>query len=71
VKYTVMGPAAGLFLCRPEKPEQQDLLLISSAVLAYTRRFELKTGPKRLALHTTVPVQSAGAWVMIQFTTDD
>lgn len=71
VKYTVMGPAAGLFLRRPEKQDQQDLLLISSAVLAYTRRFELKTGQKRLALHTTVPVQSAGAWVMIQFTTDD
>jgi hypothetical protein len=60
----------GLFLCRPDHPEQQDLMLVSSSALAYTRRFELKTGSKRLAIRAALPVQSAGAWVMIQFEED-
>ena len=60
----------GLFICRPEHPEQQDLMLVSSSALAFTRRFELKTGNKRLAIRAALPVQSAGAWVMIRFEDD-
>jgi len=70
VRDAQISAVTGLFLSRPEHPEQQELLLVSSSALAYTRRFELKTGSKRLAIRATLPVQSAGAWVMIQFEED-
>ena len=70
VRNAQLSAVTGLFLSRPEHYEQQDLLLVSSSALAYTRRFELKTGSKRLAIRATLPVQSAGAWVMIQFEED-
>ncbi len=69
-KNTLISSVIGLFLCRPDQPEKQDLLLISSTALAYTRRFELKTGNKRLPIRTALPVQSAGAWALIQFEED-
>ena len=65
-----ISAVTGLFLSRPDNHERQELLLVSSSALAYTRRFELKTGSKRLAIRATLPVQSAGAWVMIQFEED-
>lgn len=65
-----VSTVTGLFLSRPEHHELQELLLVSSSALAYTRRFELRAGSKRLAIRTTLPVQSAGAWVMIQFEED-
>ena len=58
---------SGVFLCRSEPHQQQEVLLFSSSALAYTRRFELKTGSKRLAICVTLLLQSAGAWVMIPF----
>lgn len=69
-KNTLISSVVGLFLCRPDQPDKQDLLLISSIALAYTRRFELKTGSKRLPIRTALPVQSAGAWALIQFEED-
>lgn len=69
-KNTQLSPVRGLFLCQPDQSERQDLMLVSASSLAYTRRFELKTGTKRLAIRATLPVQSAGAWVMIQFEED-
>ncbi|MEP7156002.1 MAG: hypothetical protein ABI905_09525 [Betaproteobacteria bacterium] len=70
VKNTLFNTVMGLFLCRPEQPDKQDLLLVSSSALGYTRRFELKTGAKRLPIRTALPLQSAGAWVLIQFEED-
>ncbi|MCY7388206.1 MAG: hypothetical protein LH481_09100, partial [Burkholderiales bacterium] len=70
INNTQLNSVTGLFLCRPDHPEQQDLMLVSSGALAYTRRFELKTGNKRLAIRASLPLQSAGAWVMIQFEED-
>ncbi|MEO8104253.1 MAG: hypothetical protein ABI790_17195 [Betaproteobacteria bacterium] len=70
VKHTLISTLTGLFLGRPDQPEHQDLMLVSSSALAYTRRFELKTGNKRFPIRATLPVQSAGAWVMIQFEED-
>ncbi|MBL0122446.1 MAG: hypothetical protein IPP88_06830 [Betaproteobacteria bacterium] len=69
-KRTLMSAVSGLFLCRPDETERQDLMLVSSGALAHTRRFELKTGNKRLPIRASLPVQSAGAWVMIQFEED-
>ena len=57
----------GLFLGRHENPAVQDLLLISASAVATTRRYELKSGAKRVPLRTTLPLHSAGAWVLIQF----
>jgi hypothetical protein len=65
-----LSAVTGLFLSRPEQHEHQELMLVSTSALVYTRRFELKTGSKRLAIRATLPVQSAGAWVMIQFEED-
>lgn len=61
------GDITGLFLCRPDNPVQYDLLLVSSNALAYTSRFERHQGDTKARIHTTLPVQSGGAWVMIQF----
>jgi hypothetical protein len=70
VTNTLIQTVTGLFLCRPEQPNQQDLMLVSSSALAHTRRFELKSGTKRLPIRATLAMQSAGAWVMIQFEED-
>lgn len=67
---TVISAVSGLFLCDSDTGDAQDLLLTSMSALAYTRRFELKTGTKRLPVRTTLPVQSAGAWVLIKFEED-
>lgn len=69
-KNTLISSVIGLFMCRPDQADKQDLLLISSTALAYTRRYELKTGNKRLPIRTAMPVQSAGAWALIQFEED-
>lgn len=63
----LIGTVTGLFLGRPDNAAAQDLLLVSASALATTRRYELKTGAKRLPIRTTLPVQSAGAWALIQF----
>ncbi|MBL8513722.1 MAG: PilZ domain-containing protein [Betaproteobacteria bacterium] len=70
VATTLMSSVTGLFLCESQEGGAQDLLLTSMGALAYTRRFELKTGAKRLAIRTALPVQSAGAWVLIRFEED-
>jgi hypothetical protein len=70
VATTLMSSVTGLFLCESQEGGAQDLLLTSMGALAYTRRFELKTGSKRFAIRTTLPVQSAGAWVLIRFEED-
>ena len=67
VKSTLISTVTGLFLAAHDNPGQQDMLLVSSSVLAYTRRFEMKIGSKRVPVRTTLPVQNAGAWVLIRF----
>lgn len=67
---TLMSSVSGLFLSESETGEAQDLLLTSMSAMAYTRRFELKTGTKRLPIRTTLPLQSAGAWVLMRFEED-
>lgn len=69
-KNPLISAVTGLFLGRYENPAIQDLLLVSASSVASTRRYELKTGTKRSQIHTTLPVQSAGAWVLIQFEED-
>ncbi len=69
-KNPLISAVTGLFLGRYENPASQDLLLVSAGAVASTRRYELKTGTKRSQIHTTLPVQSAGAWVLIQFEED-
>ena len=69
-KNPLISAVTGLFLGRYENPAVQDLLLVSAGAVASTRRYELKTGTKRSQIHTTLPVQSAGAWVLIQFEED-
>jgi hypothetical protein len=64
---TLISTVTGLFLAAHDNPGQQDMLLVSSSVLAYTRRFEMKIGSKRVPVRTTLPVQNAGAWVLIRF----
>ena len=66
----LISTVTGLFLGRPDNAATQDLLLVSASALATTRRYELKTGAKRLPIRTTLPVQSAGAWALIQFEED-
>lgn len=73
VKNTLLSNVTGLFLTRQNAagtPDAEDLLLISSGALAYTRRYELKSGNKRIPIRTTLPVQSAGAWALIQYEDD-
>lgn len=67
---TLLTSATGLFLCESPEGGNQDLLLTSMGALACTRRFELKTGTKRFAIRTALPIQSAGAWVLIRFEED-
>ena len=69
-KNPLISTVTGVFLGRHENPAQQDLLLVSASALASTRRYEIKTGTKRSPIRTTLPVQSAGAWVLIQFEED-
>jgi hypothetical protein len=69
-KNPLISAVTGLFLGSIDNPGTQDLLLISASALACTRRYELKTGAKRSPIRTTLPVQSAGAWVLIQFEDD-
>jgi hypothetical protein len=69
-KNALISAVTGLFLGSIDNPGTQDLLLISASALACTRRYELKTGAKRSPIRTTLPVQSAGAWVLIQFEED-
>ena len=69
-KNPLISAVTGLFLGRYENPAIQDLLLVSASSVASTRRYELKTGTKRSQIHTTLPLQSAGAWVLIQFEED-
>ena len=64
---SLIGSVTGLFVGRYEDPTKQDLLLISASALASARRYEIKAGTKRTAIRTTLPVQSAGAWALIQF----
>lgn len=63
----LIGSVTGLFVGRYEDPTKKDLLLISASALASARRYEIKAGTKRTAIRTTLPVQSAGAWALIQF----
>jgi len=67
VQNTLISSVTGLFLSPHDNPASQELLLISSSALAYTRRFEMKAGTKRMPVRTTLPVQNAGAWVLIRF----
>lgn len=67
VKNTLISTVTGLFLAPHDNPASQDLLLVSSSALAYTRRFEMKVGTRRVPVRTTLPVQNAGAWVLIRF----
>ena len=67
VNSTLISTVTGLFLAPHDNPASQDLLLVSSSALAYTRRFEMKVGNKRVPVRTTLPVQNAGAWVLIRF----
>ena len=66
----LISAVTGLFLGRHENPALQDLLLVSASAVATTRRYELKSGAKRTPLRTTLPVHSAGAWVLIEFEED-
>jgi hypothetical protein len=66
-KNPLISSVTGLFLGRYEDPATQDMLLVSASALASTRRYEIKAGTKRTAIRTTLPVQSAGAWALIQF----
>ena len=69
-KNPLISSVTGVLLGRHENPAQQDLLLVSASALASTRRYEIKTGTRRSPIRTTLPVQSAGAWVLIQFEED-
>ena len=69
-KNPLISTVTGVFLGRHENPAVQDLLLVSASALASTRRYELKSGTRRSPIRTTLPVQSAGAWVLIQFEED-
>lgn len=66
-KNPLISTVTGVFLGRYENPAVQDMLLVSASALASTRRYEIKTGTKRSPIRTTLPVQSAGAWALIQF----
>ncbi|MEQ1519573.1 MAG: hypothetical protein ABL931_24120, partial [Usitatibacteraceae bacterium] len=66
-KNPLISTVTGVFLGRYENPAVQDMLLVSASALASTRRYEIKAGTRRSAIRTTLPVQSAGAWALIQF----
>ena len=70
-KNPLISTVTGLFLGRFEDPGTQDMLLVSASALASTRRYEIKAGTRRTAIRTTLPVQSAGAWALIQYEEED
>ena len=70
-KNPLVSTVTGLFLGRFEDPGTQDMLLVSASALASTRRYEIKAGTRRTAIRTTLPVQSAGAWALIQYEEED